>query len=173
LRIGLAEIEGNGAARHLAARWTLQTTHYWEQLFPADAETVIEHRYRPSVGRSGQTLLGSPEQADEPWYDEYKEKYCLEPEFVAGLVRQRKAANSKPGAPFAEERMDYLLRTGASPAHPIKEFRLVIDKGAAENLISFCSDDVKPIGGTQFLMKKTDYVPDGNISILILERLPQ
>src|SRR5262249_23924764 len=65
LRIGLAEVEeydtGRGMIKHLAARWTLQSTYYWEQTFPANAETVIEHRYRPSIGASVQTALGSPD----------------------------------------------------------------------------------------------------------------
>jgi hypothetical protein len=30
--------------------WTLKTTFYWEQRFLAGRETLIEHRYKPSVG---------------------------------------------------------------------------------------------------------------------------
>ena len=177
LRIGLAEIEeydaGRGMRKHLAARWMLQTTYYWEQTFPAKAETMIEHRYRPSVGASVQTSLGSPDEAKEPWYEEYKDKYCFNADFLAAIERARKAANSKFGAPFAEERIDYILKTGANWSGPIKEFRLVIDKGAAENLISFCGDDVKKISETKLEMKKTDYMPDGNLSILILTKMSQ
>ncbi|MGZ3350492.1 MAG: DUF4424 family protein, partial [Xanthobacteraceae bacterium] len=76
LRVGLAEIDeydaGGGMKRHLEARWMLQTTYYWEQTFPARAETAISHRYKPSVGGSVQTALGSPDEAKEPWYEEYK-----------------------------------------------------------------------------------------------------
>ncbi len=68
VRIGVAEIEeydaGQGMQKHLAARWGLQTTYYWEQTFPAKAETVIEHRYKPSVGASVQTALGSPNEVE-------------------------------------------------------------------------------------------------------------
>jgi uncharacterized protein DUF4424 len=177
LRIGLAEIEeydaGRGMRKHLEARWMLQTTYYWEQTFPAKAETMIEHRYRPSVGASVQTSLGSPDDAKEPWYEEYKDKYCFKADFLAAIERARKAAKSKFGAPLAEERIDYILKTGANWSGPIKEFRLVIDKGAAENLISFCGDDVKKISETKLEMKKTDYVPDGNLSILILTKMSQ
>jgi hypothetical protein len=176
LRVGLAEIEeydsGQGMKKHLAARWTLQTTHYWEQTFPSRAETAIEHRYKPSVGASVQTSLGSPDATKEPWYDEYKEKYCFDFEFLAALERARKAANSKTGGPFGEERIDYILKTGANWSGPIKQFRLVVDKGAADSLVSFCGEDVKKIGETQFEMKKTDYTPDGNLAVLILKKLP-
>ena len=68
VRIGVAEIEeydaGQGMQKHLAARWALQTTFYWEQTFPAKAETVIEHRYKPSVGASVQTSLGAPNECE-------------------------------------------------------------------------------------------------------------
>jgi hypothetical protein len=177
LRVGLAEIEeydtGQGMKKHLVARWTLQTTYYWEQTFPSRAETAIEHRYKPSVGGSVQTSLGSPDATKEPWYDEYKEKYCFDFEFLAAVERARKAANSKAGGPFGEERIDYILKTGANWSGPIQQFRLVVDKGGADNLVSFCGDDVKKISETKFEMKKTDYTPDGNLAVLILRRLPQ
>ena len=48
----------------------------------------------------------------------------------------------------------------------------MVDKGAADNLVSFCGDDVKKVGDTQFAIKKTDYTPEGNLSILILKKLP-
>jgi Domain of unknown function (DUF4424) len=177
LRVGVAEIEeydaGRGMKKHLAARWTLQTTYYWEQTFPGRAETLIEHRYKPSVGATVQTGLGAPDAAKESWYDEYKEKYCFDYEFLAAVDRARKAANSKFGAPFSEERIDYILKTGANWSGPIKDFRLVVDKGAPDSLVSFCGDDIKKLGETQFEMKKTDYTPDGNLSVLILKKLKQ
>jgi hypothetical protein len=176
LRLGLAEIEeydaGRGMQKHLAARWTLQTTYYWEQTFPAMAETLIEHRYRPSVGKSVQTSLGAPNAASEPWYLDYRDRYCFEPDFLAAIERARNAANSKFGAPFSEQRIDYILRTGANWSGPIKEFRLVVDKGDADSLVSFCGQDVRKIADTQFEMRKVDYVPDGNLSVLILKKLP-
>ena len=105
VRLGLAEIEeydaGQGMQKHLAARWTLQTTFYWEQIFPAQAETVIEHRYKPSVGASVQTALGSPNESKEPWYEDYKDKYCFDYEFLAAVERARRAVNSKSARPTA------------------------------------------------------------------------
>ena len=176
IRIGVAEVEdydtGRGVQKHLAARWTLQTTYYWEQTFPGRAETLIEHRYRPSVGASAQTSLGSPDAAKESWYEEYKDKYCFDYEFLAAVERARKATGSRFAAPFSEERIDYLLRTAVNGSGPIKEFRLVVDKGAPENLVSFCGDDLKTISATEVEMKKADYAPDGNLAILLLRKLP-
>ncbi len=176
VRIGVAEIEeydaGQGMQRHLAARWGLQTTYYWEQMFPAKAEVVIEHRYKPSVGASVQTSLGSPNESKEPWFEDYKDKYCLDYEFLAAVERARRASNSKFGAPYNEERIDYVLKTGANWSGPIKEFRLVVDKGESDSLVSFCGQDVKKISDTQFEMKKIEYTPEGDLAILILNKLP-
>ena len=176
IRIGVAEIEefdaGKGQEKHLAARWALSTTFYWEQTFAAKAETVVEHRYKPSVGESAQTELGSPAAATEPWYEEYKQKYCLDREFIAALARTRRTGRSQSGAPYSEQRIDYVLRTGANWSGPIKEFRLVIDKGDPDNLVSFCGDRPRRISPTQMEVKLTNYTPEGDLSVLILKKLP-
>ena len=131
----------------------------------------IEHRYKPSVGASVQTALGSPNESKEPWYDDYKDKYCFDYEFLAAVERARRAVNSKSSAPYSEQRIDYILKTGANWSGPIKEFRLVVDKGEADNLITFCGQNVKKISDTQFELQRVDFTPDGNLSILILKRL--
>jgi hypothetical protein len=175
VRIGLGEIEqyniGAGMTKHLSARWSLRTTFYWEQTFPAKAETVIEHRYRPSVGGSSQTSLGSPSSLKEPWYDEYKRKYCLDSDFYASIDRLRKAAKSEFGPPYSEQRIDYILRTGANWSGPIGQFHLTIDKGDASSLVGFCGQGVKKTGDTKFEMSKTDFSPDGDLAVLILKKM--
>ena len=175
VRVGLAEIDeydaGQGMKKHLAARWALQTTFYWEQTFAAKAETVIEHRYQPSVGASVQTSLGAPGAAQEAWHESYKSTYCMDRQLLATLDRARAAAKSETGAPFSEERIEYILKTGANWSGPIKEFRLVVDKGDADSLVSFCGEGVRKISDTQFEMRKSDYTPEGNLAILILKKL--
>jgi hypothetical protein len=174
VRIGLGEIEqydiGSGMNKHLSARWSLRTTFYWEQTFPAKAETLIEHRYRPSVGGSAQTSLGSPSSLKEPWYDEYKRKYCLDSDFYASIDRLRKAAKSEFGPPYSEQRIDYILRTGANWSGPIGQFHLTIDKGDASSQVSFCGQGIKKTGDTKFEMSKTDFSPDGDLAVLILKK---
>lgn len=175
-RIGLAEIEeydtGSGMKKHLAPRWLLQTAFFWEQAFAARTETLVELRYKPSVGTSPQTLLGSPNETKELWYDEYKDKYCLNYEFLAAVERARKAVDSKFGAPFSEQRIDYAHKTWVNgPGTPIKEFRLTVDKGSAESLVSFCGEGAKQISETQLEWTKSDYRPDGYLAILFLKKL--
>jgi hypothetical protein len=175
VRIGLAEIEeydiGKGMAKHLAARWGLRTTFYWEQTFAAKAETIVEHRYRPSVGGSVQTSLGSPASVKEAWYDEYKRKYCLDSDFLATIDRLRKAAKSEFGPPYSEERIDYILRTGANWSGPIGQFHLTVDKGDAGSLVSFCGQGIKKTGDTKFEMTTSNFSPGGDLAVLILKKM--
>jgi hypothetical protein len=175
IRLGLAEIEvydlGKGRAKHLSARWSLRTTFYWEQTFPAKAETLIDHRYRPSVGGSVQTSLGAPSAVKEAWYEEYKRKYCLGGEFFAAVEGLRKAAKSEFGPPYSELRIDYILRTGANWSGPIGQFHLTLDKGEAGNLVGFCGQGVKKTSDTKLEMSKTDFSPDGDLAVLILKKM--
>jgi len=177
-RIGLAEIEeddsGAGMINHLAARWTLQTTFLWQQSFAPRAETLIEHRYKASLGTSPQTQLGSPNEAKESWYDDYKERYCFNYEFLAALERARKATESKFGAPYAEQRIEFAHKTWVNGlGTPVKEFRLTVDKGSPDNLVSFCGEEATKISETKSQMFKSDYRPDGIFGVLFLKRLPQ
>jgi hypothetical protein len=174
--LGLAQIEefdaGKGPERHLAARWTLRTTYYWQQTFPAKAETVVEHRYRPSVGATVQTFLADPANAKEEGFDDFRRKYCIEKSFYAAVARAKQAAPGQSSVPFSEERIEYILRTGANWAGPIGQFRLVVDKGDTGSLVSFCGEGVRRIGPTRFEMRKTDFFPQRDLSILILKPLP-
>lgn len=171
LRLGLVGTEefdvGKGMEKHLIARWTLKTTYFWQQTFPAKTAVVIEHRYVPSVGLSVQTSIGSKWATTEGWLASYRSKYCMDDAFLAAVER----AGSDDGAPFSEQRLSYMLTTGANWAGPIGTFRLVINKGDPSSLISFCGKGVKKIGATEFEMVRSHFVPKKNLDVLILKRL--
>lgn len=175
VKLGLAEIEeydrGSGMERHITARWALRTTFFWQQTFPANAETVIEHHYKPSVGATVQTAVGAAFAENESWLKDYKRKYCIDADFLAAIARARRGAKEDESPPFSEARIDYVLATGANWAGPIRDFRLVVDKGEPDSLVSFCGDGVKKISATRFEMRKTNFTPRGNLSVLILKRL--
>ena len=61
----------------------------------------------------------------------------------------------------------YVLRTANSWAGPIGDFRLTLDKGAKENIISLCAEGVEKTGPTTFEIRKTDFTPDRDLDILI------
>ena len=93
VKLGMAKTEefdvGKGMEKHLTAHWTLKTTYFWEQKFPAKTEVVIEHHYIPSVGVTVQTAIGSKEAMKEDWFAAYRAKYCIDADFLAAAERAR------------------------------------------------------------------------------------
>jgi hypothetical protein len=177
-KLNMVEVDeydvGKGMERHLAPRWTLKTTYFWNQTFPKQSDTAIEHTYAPSVGGSAQTLLGRDEKAmrgdDGSLKEElarYSTKYCTDDSFLSTVASARKAAK-QDYAPFSELRISYILKTGANWSRPIGSFRIVVDKLHPGNLVSFCGDGVKKISPTQFEMTKKDFTPKSDLDVLIL-----
>ena len=58
---------------------------------------------------------------------------------------------------------------GANWNGPIGTFRLVVDKGSTENLVSFCMNGVTKIGPTRFEVVKTDFEPTRDLDIVIVK----
>ncbi|MDB5429235.1 MAG: hypothetical protein JWP35_351 [Caulobacter sp.] len=172
VKLGLAAIDefdaGKGWEKHWRASWTLKTTYHWTQTFPTGRDLIVEHRYTPSVGESSGTSLGSQEMANTPDIRAMKAKYCLDATFMAAVEKGRAAADANYG-PYTEARIGYVLVTGANWKKPIGDFRLVVDKGAAENLVSFCATGVTKIAPTRFEVRKTNFTPVKDLSILILK----
>jgi hypothetical protein len=159
---------GKGWETHLGPRWTLKTTWFWEQTF-APGETVIEHAYKPSVGGSTGTTLGSPDWRKQEGMDDFLARYCVDDDLLATIERKRRAARADY-APLAEDRIAYVLKTGANWAKPIRAFRLVVDKGSPENLVSLCAPGVRKISPTQFEWRRENFTPTRDLDILILKK---
>lgn len=165
--------DGKGMQAHLYPLWKLATTFHWEQTFPAGRELAVEHRYHPATGMSAGTSIESPwAQRDDPDYRAYLERFCVDDQFLAG-VRKRMKDENADSPPFWESRVAYILTTGGNWAKPIGHFRLVVDKGAAENLVSFCATGVRKISPTRFEVVRENWRPDRNLDILILHPTPQ
>ncbi|HWF78654.1 MAG TPA: DUF4424 domain-containing protein [Caulobacteraceae bacterium] len=172
---GLAVIDEYGDSattikKHWEATWTLKTTYFWRQTFPAGREIVVEHRYSPSVGESAGTEWGSAYFAKQPEYAARRAHYCVDDAFLASVRKTMKAGDVE--APFTEQRIEYILISGANWRAPIGDFRMVVDKGAPANLVSFCADGVKKISPTQFEVRHTNFTPTRNVSIVILQPRP-
>jgi len=162
---------GKGMEHHLTATWTLKSTYFWRQTFPAGREIVIEHRYRPSVGETTGTQLGSPD-LERNELARYETTYCVDQDFLSA-ARQATGKPDQTGllsSPFFERRIAYILTTGANWAGPINDFHLVVDKGAADSLVSFCADGVKKISATQFEVRHANFTPSRELHVLILYR---
>ncbi|MDG2003583.1 MAG: DUF4424 family protein [Novosphingobium sp.] len=142
-----------------------------EQIFRANSTVEVRHEYAPMAGGSVGGALEKPVRENDPQLvAHYKKQYCTDASFLNGLDR-RLAAKRKPGitAIYTETWLGYVLSSGANWKGPIGDFRLVIDKGSTDNLVSFCMDGVKKIAPTQFEVRKRNFEPQSNLDVLIVK----
>lgn len=160
--------------RIIYPRWAVVTHITRHQTFPAGRSVEVTHRYVPYAGGSVAGML-EPQyrrEKDAAWH---LQRYCIDPAFLAAFDK-RQAANKRahPDNPpiYFETWLSYILKSGANWRGPIKDFRLTVDKGKADNLVSFCMDGVKKISPTQFEVRKTNFEPKRDLEILIAEWAP-
>lgn len=163
-----AEDGGQGTAGHLTPLWTVKETWHWDQVFPAGRDLIVEHRYQPGTGGSVGTDLTLPGFRQSVDGRAFAARYCTDATFLAGIDRLARLAGPDKAAALPEERVSYILRTAANWRKPIASFRLVIDKGAPENLVSFCAEGVRKISPTQFEVHRTNWRPDHDLDVLIV-----
>ena len=149
--------------------WTVRETWYWEQVFPAGRDVVVEHAYQPATGGIVVAQLADPDHWDSDYAQQAIRRYCVDRSFLDAV--RRGAARAGHGAAFDELRVAYILRTGASWRSPIRDFRLVVDKGDPRNLISFCGEGVRRIGATRFEIRRRNWRPDRDLDILVMRPL--
>jgi Domain of unknown function (DUF4424) len=168
VEVGLAAIDeyddGHGWERHLVPAWTVKETWHWQQAFPAGRDLIVEHSYRPGTGGSVGTGLAMPEFRASPEGRRMIAEYCVDAAFLAGVDRLA----SRAGGTVPEQRMGYVLTTGGNWRSPIGAFRLVVDKGAARNLLSFCGEGVRKISPTRFEVRRSNWRPDRDLKVLIV-----
>lgn len=161
--IGLGLVRPAGSA--IDPLWTVKETWYWDQDFPAGRDVVIEHSYNPGAGGTVGTALHLPDLRESEHESARIERYCIDRDFLRAVDRMAARAE---GYAIPEMWVSYILTTGAGWRSPIGEFRLVVDKGRPENLVSFCGEDVRRLNATQFEMRRTNWRPDRNLEILFL-----
>jgi len=155
-RLGLVTIDPYS----VEATWKLETTFYWVQTFPPGREVIVEHSYKPVVGFGffGDYVLDDPG---------YKTKYCIDDNFDRA-ARKKLAAVAGTDFPYLQEkRISYILTTANNWSGPIGKFRLTVDKGDPQALVSFCGTGVTKVSPTRFEMTATDFMPDKDLDILI------
>ena len=160
--------DGKGMKTHLIPLWTVQDRWWWKQRFPAGRDLAVEHRYVPGVGGSVDSPISIRDwrrTEDGRWAISH---YCMDREFIAAVDRlSGKDPLKGPGMP--DQRIDYILTTGANCRSPIADFRLVVDKEKPGNLVSFCAEGVRKIGPTQFEVRHRNWRPTRNLHVLIIE----
>lgn len=145
--------------------WVLRSAYWWKSSFPAGKDVRVSHRYKPAVGGSSSVGFFSEGKFTD-WSGDMRKEYCIDASMEASL---KKSMTADGYAPYVENYVDYVLMTGGNWATGrIGEFHLTIDKGDAENLVSFCGKGVKKTGPTTFEMAAKDFAPEEDISVLFL-----
>ena len=152
--------------------WIAKTTAVRQQTFPPDRKVIVEHQYRPSVGTSSDTILRRILRSNKSLSAEvqrYRKDYCVSDAFLAEL--DRRAGNGPLNASMIQERrINYVLKTGANWAGPIRSFKLTIDPGASDRLVSFCPGRLTPTAPNALEFTAKDFTPEGDLKILIIGR---
>jgi hypothetical protein len=155
-----------------AAAWTVKTAAVRTQTFEPNRSVIVEHRYRPSLGRSLDTILRKGLRQDKNLAAEverYRREYCINDDFLRKVDKLADDAATHH-AKLQERRISYVLKTGANWAGPIKDFIMTVDKERNDRLVSFCAEDIKVISPTVVEFTANDFLPDKDMKILILGR---
>lgn len=159
---GLIDYE-DGENGYLNLLWTVKETYYWTQTFPAGRELRISHRYKPGTGSSAGVALGYPEYRNSADGRASIREYCADRAFLAGVDRMHSGNRTAQ-----QQTVGYILRTGGNWRSPIRNFRLVVDKGDPRHIVSFCGTNLRRISPTQFEMRRTNWRPDRDLRVLIV-----
>ena len=174
LDAGLLVLAGNDAEGKplLQPGWSVRTVYVRKQTFPPGKEVIVEHQYKTSVGTSPDTILRRAVRESLGMRAElakYQADYCLSPEFLNNIdtFAGKEAANVNK---VREQRISYVLKTGANWAGPIKSFRLRIDPGGPGKLISFCASGETRLLGQSIEVHAKDFLPQKDLKILIISK---
>jgi hypothetical protein len=166
---GLAEfVPGDGTTpAEVWPAWSVVLRYHWTQTFPAGAALRISHSYSnlPPGG-----LFSWDKQIEPDSYNAVlQQRYCVDEATARGIVKRlTRQDNGETYVMGRHWAIDYVLRTANSWAGPIGKFRLTLDKGAEDRLISLCAEGVKKTGPTTFVIEKTDFTPRDDLRILVV-----
>ena len=153
--------------------WTVRETWYWSQTFPAGRTLDVRHQYTPGVGGTAGVPLPIWTIATARMAAEEQADYCIDADFLAGIDRMQQRAEHGQGNYPMEQRLRYILTTGGNWRAPIGDFHMVVDKGRADAIISFCGEGVRRIGPTQFEVRHRNWRPDRDLAVLIVSAEPR
>jgi hypothetical protein len=168
-RAGLIDADGLHAdERQILPRWTVREAWHWDQVFPAGRDLRVEHRYQPGVGGTAGVPLASRDFRNSEDGRAYQRDYCTGAAFLAALDRMSARAERSQANYPTEQRLRYILTTGGNWRSPIGDFRMVVDKGRPDAIVSFCGEGVRRISPTQFEVRHRNWRPTRDLAVLIV-----
>ena len=150
------------------AGWTMHTTYYWEQSFPAGREVVIEHSYRPVAGRSVAAPLGYGDPQGET-AQQAKAAYCISDDLATSIEINKPRTKDEYGMPYTSATVEYILKTGANWSGPIRKFNLTVEAASPAHYAFLCLDGVRRISRSTLELSEEDFWPQQDLDILFIE----
>lgn len=173
-RAGLIDAASLADSSHqIIPMWTVRETWHWDQVFPAGRDLRVEHRYAPGLGGTAGVPLANHDFRSGENGREYQRDFCPDAAFLAAIDRMSQRAEQTRDNYPQERRLRYILRTGGNWRSPIGDFRMVIDKGSPDAIVSFCGEGVRRISPTQFEVRHRNWRPDRDLAVLIVSAEPQ
>ncbi|UPY38226.1 DUF4424 family protein [Sediminicoccus sp. KRV36] len=157
---------GNGRTTIDEPAWTVTSSITRRQIFPGGRSLRVQHSYTPFAGGSVGGRL-SPRHRQSADFRAARAQFCMDDSFIAALDRRTsRAAN---GSDYSEVWLQYMLTPGGNWAGPIRDFRLVVDKGNPGSIVSFCGEGVRRLDDRRFEMRLRDVTPSRELDILIVD----
>ena len=173
-RLGLIDAASLADSSHqIIPMWTVKETWHWDQVFPAGRDLRVEHRYRPGVGGTAGVPLAHADWRNGENGRAAQAEYCTDRAFLAALDRMSQRAEREQANYPMESRLRYILTTGGNWRSPIGDFRMVVDKGHPNAIVSFCGEGVRRISPTQFEVRHRNWRPDRDLAVLIVSAEPR
>ena len=154
--------------------YSLIERYHWTQVFPHGKDLKVEHEYK-AAPPGGIFIWRNPKGPDAEYVQSLVKTYCIDDGTQKAIEKALVKTDSDDGAYWngMAYYLDYVLKTARTWNGPIKDFKLTIDKGKADSVISLCIDGIKKTGPTTFVVEKKDFTPDEDISILIVPKTPR
>lgn len=151
--------------------WTVSTSFVRTQTFPPGVPITVEHSYTPIQGGTVASALDRDIRGEtlDP-ESEYVTRFCVDQAFVRGYDRKRYLPSGQTDERVfpVENWIGYKLSPGANWKGPIGRFRLTVDKGYPDRLVSLCMDGLTKVSPTRFEVIKTNYEPDRDLDLLFV-----
>jgi hypothetical protein len=114
--------------------WTLKTTAYWRQVFPAGQTFALGLAYKPIVGRNAFSS-----GALQP----LRKSVCID-----AIAEQSILRLASEGAPLSMVMIGYAAHSGSEALGPVGRFRLTVEKPEPRSIAASCRPGLNKTGPT-------------------------
>jgi hypothetical protein len=125
---GVVKIDEEMQEPYAMPAWSVVTTYYWTQTFPANTTTAIKHTYTPNPSDDMYYMNeGKAHSLSRKAYSmaELSKLHCLNKEIMQWVKKEKYAIRLNT--------IDYILTTANHWKQPIKEFHLIIEGDQASD----------------------------------------